>query len=68
MIVFASDVHLGLKVGDPAEREQRFVAWLRGLTLGKGDSLFLLGDIWDFWYEYKYVVPKDGVRVIAALL
>ena len=68
MIVFASDVHLGLRKGDPAEREHRFVAWLRGLALGKGDSLFLLGDIWDFWYEYKYVVPKDGIRVIAALL
>ena len=68
MIVFASDVHLGLRKGDPAEREHRFVAWLRDLALGKGDSLFLLGDIWDFWYEYKYVVPKDGIRVIAALL
>ena len=68
MIVFASDVHLGLRKGDPAERERRFVGWLRGLSLSRGDSLFLLGDIWDFWYEYKYVVPKDGVRVIAALL
>lgn len=67
MIVFTSDVHLGLHRGDPAEREQRFVSWLRGLQLGKGDSLILLGDIWDFWYEYKYVVPKEGFRVVAAL-
>lgn len=67
MIVFSSDVHLGLKTADPAEREQRFIAWLRSLALEKGDTLFLLGDIWDFWYEYKDVVPKCGFKVLAQL-
>ena len=63
---FVSDVHLGLQVGDPADRERRFVDFLRGLPQDTG-SLYLLGDIWDFWYEYRDVVPKGYVRVFAAL-
>lgn len=68
MIYFASDVHLGLAEGDPAEREARFVAWLRSLLDRPGtEGLYLLGDIWDFWYEYRDVIPREGVRVIAAI-
>ena len=63
---FVSDVHLGLRVNDPAERERRFVDFLRGLPEDT-DALYLLGDIWDFWYEYRDVVPKGYVRVFAAL-
>ena len=68
MVYFTSDVHLGLRGTDPKEREARFVSWLKSLPRNKGDQLFLLGDIWDFWYEYKYVIPKEGVRVIAQLI
>ena len=63
---FVSDVHLGLQVADPAGREDRFVDFLRGLPEDTG-ALYLLGDIWDFWYEYRDVVPKGYVRVFAAL-
>lgn len=63
---FVSDVHLGLQVADPAGRETRFVDFLRGLPEDTG-ALYLLGDIWDFWYEYRDVVPKGYVRVFAAL-
>ena len=63
---FVSDVHLGLQVADPADRERRFVDFLRSLPENT-DALYLLGDIWDFWYEYKHVVPKGYVRVFAAL-
>ena len=63
---FVSDVHLGLQVADPADREARFVDFLRGLPEDTG-ALYLLGDIWDFWYEYRDVVPKGYVRVFAAL-
>lgn len=63
---FVSDVHLGLQVADPAAREARFVKFLRGLP-GNTESLYLLGDIWDFWYEYRDVVPKGYVRVLAAI-
>ena len=67
-IYFVSDVHLGLQVSDPAGREERFVSFLKSIPTETTRALYLLGDIWDFWYEYKYVVPKGSVRVFAALL
>ncbi len=65
---FVSDVHLGLGLNDPADREARFVAFLKGIPREKAAALFMLGDIWDFWYEYRDVVPRCGTRVIAALV
>ena len=63
---FVSDVHLGLQVNDPADREMRFVKFLQSLPEDTA-AVYLLGDIWDFWYEYRDVVPKGYVRVFAAL-
>lgn len=63
---FVSDVHLGLAVGSPSERERRFVEFLRSINPAETENLFLLGDIWDFWYEYRDVVPKGYARVFAA--
>lgn len=65
---FVSDVHLGLQVNDPAAREARFTAFLKGIDPSRTEALYLLGDIWDFWYEYRDVVPKGYVRVLSALL
>ncbi|MBR0245879.1 MAG: UDP-2,3-diacylglucosamine diphosphatase [Bacteroidales bacterium] len=65
---FVSDVHLGLRVGNPAARENAFVAFLQGVDPAQTEALYLLGDIWDFWYEYRDVVPKGYVRVLAALV
>ena len=64
---FVSDVHLGLQVADPAGREARFVAFLKAIPAAETEALYLLGDIWDFWYEYRDVVPKGYVRVFGAL-
>ena len=63
---FVSDVHLGLQVADPVGRERRFSDFLRSLP-EETEALYLLGDIWDFWYEYRDVVPKGYVRVLSAL-
>lgn len=65
---FVSDVHLGLAVNEPNERESRFVSFLRSLDPSATEALYLLGDIWDFWYEYRDVVPKGYVRVFSALI
>ena len=65
---FAADVHLGLDVHDPDAREKRFVDFLRSIDPERTESLYLLGDIWDFWYEYHDVVPKGYVRVFSALM
>ena len=67
-VYFVSDVHLGLAVKDPSECEARFVSFLRGIPRDTTLSLYMLGDIWDFWYEYHDVVPKGSVRVFAALM
>lgn len=65
---FLSDVHLGLPVGDPKKRERMLVQFLAEIEKDSQTSaLFLLGDIFDFWYEYKYVVPKGFTRVLGAL-
>lgn len=65
---FASDVHLGLAYNgaDPLDRERRFAAWL-GTIEADCEALFLVGDIFDFWFEYKRVVPKGFVRALGKL-
>ena len=65
---FVSDVHLGLQVGKPEAREAAFVRFLKGIPAQETSALYLLGDIWDFWHEYRDVVPKGYVRVLSALL
>ena len=65
---FVSDVHLGLDYKDKARREARFVQFLRDIPAERTAALYMLGDIWDFWYEYEDVVPRGYVRVFAALL
>ena len=42
--------------------------FLRGIPAERTEALYLLGDVWDFWYEYRDVVPKGYVRVFAALM
>ena len=68
LVYFVSDVHLGLDVNDPADRESRFVKFLNSIPKDRTMALFMLGDIWDFWYEYRDVVPKGYVRVFASLM
>ena len=65
---FASDVHLGLDIKDPKDRERRFVEFLQSIPKENTRALYLLGDIWDFWYEYRDVVPKGYVRVFSAIM
>lgn len=67
-IYFVADIHLGLDACDPAAREERFVQWLRSLRNPETKSVWLLGDIWDFWYEYRDVIPREGVRVLSELI
>ena len=61
---FISDMHLGLPTGIPSlEREKYVVRWMEQV---KGDAagLFVVGDIFDYWFEYKYVVPKGFTRFL----
>ncbi len=65
---FVADVHLGLDANDPAAREKRFVEWLRSIRNPETKAVWLLGDIWDFWYEYRDVIPREAARVTAQIL
>lgn len=67
MIYFASDIHLGGGDEKTARAiERRFVAWLDEVG-GKAEAIVLVGDIFDFWFEYRHVVPKGFVRVLGRL-
>jgi UDP-2,3-diacylglucosamine hydrolase len=58
-----SDAHLGVA---SAEIERSFVAFLRSLA-GRAGSLVINGDLFDFWFEWKSVIPRRSFRALAAL-
>lgn len=66
-IYFASDLHLGIP--DHATslvREKKFIQWLDAVHKD-ADAIFIVGDLFDFWFEYKEVVPRGFVRVLGKL-
>lgn len=66
-IYFLSDFHLG--VPDPRssrERELRIVKWLDQAALDAAE-IYLLGDVFDFWFEYRNAVPKGYTRLLGKL-
>lgn len=66
-IYFASDCHLGVPdYNSSLIREKHFVSWLHNIK-EDAKEIYLLGDIFDFWFEYKSVVPKGYVRLLGKL-
>ena len=66
-VYFASDQHLGAPTAETSfPREKKFVSWLDTVKQD-AEAIFLLGDLFDFWFEYKTVVPKGFVRVLGKL-
>ncbi len=66
-IYFASDIHLGaLGYASSREREARIVRWLDSIKHDVAE-LFLVGDVFDFWFEYSTVVPKGYIRFLGKL-
>lgn len=66
-IYFSSDQHFGAPTFEKSKiREQKFVKWLDSIK-NDAEVIFLLGDLFDFWFEYKKVVPKGFVRVLGKL-
>ncbi len=62
-IFLASDVHLGVA---SAETEQSFLGWLEYCG-GEASRVVINGDLFDFWFEYKSVIPRGHIRVLGAL-
>jgi len=64
---FVSDAHLGSSViNDSLEREKRLVHWLDSIR-EDAKTLYLLGDIFDFWFEYKKSIPQGFTRFLGKL-
>ena len=62
-IYFASDFHLKTHT---TEREKRIVHWLDTIK-ADAEAVYLVGDVFDFWFEYQTVVPKGYVRFLGKL-
>ena len=66
-IYFASDFHLGAcSHTDPLAIERKLVRWLNAIA-DSAKAIYLLGDIFDFWYELQLAVPKGFTRVLGKL-
>jgi UDP-2,3-diacylglucosamine hydrolase len=66
-VYFASDIHLGTPDEQTSStREKLFVQWLDEASTD-AKEIFIIGDIFDFWHEYKTVVPKGHVRLLGKI-
>lgn len=66
-IYFASDFHLGIPTySDSREREKIIIRWLDQVS-PTAHAIFLVGDLFDFWFEYKHVIPKGYIRFFGKL-
>lgn len=66
-IYFASDFHLGTNAKlTSLEREKKIVRWL-DLIQHDAQEIYLVGDVFDFWFEYRRVIPKGYVRLFGKL-
>lgn len=67
MLYFASDFHLGVPdYTSSLAREKKIVSWLENMA-PDANEIFLVGDVFDFWFEYKTAVPKGFVRLFGCL-
>lgn len=66
-IYFASDFHLGIDARlTSRDREKQIVRWLEHIR-NDASEIYLVGDLFDFWFEYQTVVPKGYVRLLGKL-
>lgn len=66
-IYFASDFHLGVPTLEESHaREKRICRWLESIKNNCAE-LYLVGDLFDFWWEYRYTVPKGTVRLLGKI-
>lgn len=66
-IYFASDFHFGIPDRKGSlEREDRFTHWLESVRKDASE-IYLMGDLFDFWFEYKTVIPRGYVRLLGKL-
>lgn len=68
MHYFFSDVHLGLGSAESnREREKAMIRFLRMVGESGAERLFIVGDLFDYWFDYRTVIPRGFVRTLGAL-
>lgn len=66
-LVFFSDVHLGApSLDDDREREQHVIQFLEQAMLQDAET-YIVGDLFDFWFEYRHAIPRANIAMVAAL-
>ena len=66
-IYFASDFHLGAPNKELSrQREDKIIRWLE-MVRKDAHSIYLVGDIFDFWFEYKHAIPKGYIRFLGKI-
>lgn len=66
-LYFASDFHLGIPNREKSlEREKRLVQWLENVA-PDAQAIYLLGDVFDFWFEYRHAIPRGYARLQGAI-
>ncbi|MFO0322215.1 MAG: UDP-2,3-diacylglucosamine diphosphatase [Bacteroidota bacterium] len=66
-IYFASDFHLGVPTFELSlQREKKIVRWLDSIK-DTAQEIYLVGDIFDFWWEYTYTIPKGQTRLLGKI-
>ncbi len=66
-VYFISDIHLGAHKGEHEQRKiERLTSFLKSI-LGRADTLYIVGDLFDFWFEYHHTIPKVNLKVLFRL-
>ena len=64
---FAGDFHLGKPgLSSSIEREKKIILWLKKIE-NDAQELFFMGDVFDFWFEYKNVIPKSNLKFLSKI-
>jgi UDP-2,3-diacylglucosamine hydrolase len=65
--LFISDAHIGFSPDEDRVRTARLLSFLQ-YAKDNAAELFILGDLFDFWFEYRYAIPKTGFAILAKLM
>lgn len=66
-IYFLSDAHLGIESQEhESHKEKQLLSFFRHLE-NHADTLYILGDLFDFWFDYRWVIPRHYLNIISAL-
>lgn len=64
---FISDIHLGLQAQEVEKEKEKLLVKFLDYAKSSCDELFIIGDLFDYWFEYKHVIQKGFIKTLAAL-